>query len=272
MLALLTTVLCGVQGLSGLVGITLDIIDTNDFPIEFMTFAIAGVLMLGAAAIASWLSPFVEKCYKKAQYHDSLATGLYRHDIRHITARFLDHIERHEPFALYLRSFAAEGFHYEETSPLDGSAYTIQTKRVPVAREFDESMLAAFSKSLPVYGLANANDSSASTGLSLLFVNNATWLKTMVELVCEAQVVIVHLYAITESLLIELSAIEQLGLQPHTVLLRSNGFPEYELAATEAATLRTFPAPILVDKDGWQEQVHQRLCAIEEESAEICEA
>jgi hypothetical protein len=263
-LALLTTVLGGVQGLSGLVGITLDIIDTKDFPIEFMTFAIAVALMLGAAAIASWLTPFVERCYKKAQYHDSLATGLYQRDVRQITARFLNHIERHEPFALYLRSFAAEAFHYEETSPLGGSAYTIQTKRAPVAREFDESMLASFSDSLPVYGLANANDSSASTGLSLLFVSDATWLKTMVELVCEAQLVIVHLYAITESLLVELSAIEQLGLQPHTVLLCSDGFPEHELDAAEAAILKTFPAPILVDKDGWQEQVHLRLGGIEE--------
>ena len=262
--ALVGIVFGGVQGLSGLVGITLDIIDTNDFPIEFMTFVIAGALMLGAAAVASWLAPFVEECYKKAQYHDSLATGLYQHDVRKINARFINHIERHEPFALYLRSFAAEAFHYEETSPLGGSAYTIQTKRVPVAREFDESMLASFSNSLPVYGLANANDSSASTGLSLLFVSDAAWLKTMVELVCEARVVIVHLYAITESLLVELSAIEQLGFQPHTVLLRSDGFPEHELDAAEAATLRTFPAPILVDKDGWQEQVHQRLRAIEE--------
>lgn len=264
LLALLIAVLCGVQGLSGLVGITLDIIDPNDFPIEFMTFAIAGVLMVGTAAIASWLSPFVEKCYKKAQYHDSLVTGLYQRDVRHITARFLNHIERHEPLALYLRSFAAEAFHYEETSPLGGSAYTIQTKRVAVAREFDESMLAAFSNSLPVYGLANANDSSASSGLSLLFVSDATWLKTMVGLVCEAQIVIVYLYAITKSLLVELSAIEQLGLQPHTVLLCSDGFPEHELDAAEAVTLRTFPVPILIDRDGWQEQVYQRLRSIEE--------
>jgi hypothetical protein len=82
LLGLLTIVLCGVQGLGALVGITLDLVDTRDFPIELSTFAIAGGFMVGATAVASWLGPAVETWYGMAQRSDALASGLRQRGVR----------------------------------------------------------------------------------------------------------------------------------------------------------------------------------------------
>jgi hypothetical protein len=87
-------------------------------------------------------------------------------------------------------------FQHEESTPIGGSDFVVNTQRQAVEKALDGRLMAVAEEALPVFALANANDPSAARELNVLFVPDESWRLVIVELICHARVVIVHLSAV----------------------------------------------------------------------------
>jgi hypothetical protein len=241
-----------IQGLLNLAGLDVAIIDTSDFPIAPPTFVIPAVIMFVCFLLADKLAPATEALKAKAQKLAGVHQALRERAPEQTVATLLLAIEHSTPYALYLRSFAAEHFQYEESTPIGSSDYVINTQRQAVERVLDGRLMAVAGEVLPVFALANANDPSPAHELNVLFVPDENWRLAIVELICHARVVIVHLAAVTESLVLELELLDRQARHSKTLLLRSADFSTERLSPDERSTLARFENQLNVDEDDWE--------------------
>ncbi|MEM0969420.1 MAG: hypothetical protein AAGJ31_08735 [Verrucomicrobiota bacterium] len=144
-----------------------------------------------------------------------------------------------QPHLLFLRSFQGEYFRYLESS-VDRGSMGMATKYETLERELDQLLVETVEGRVPLFALANAQDASASRDLRVLYVPTPDWVKVAGLLMIKSSAIILHLSALTESVMAELWALDRLDAQDRTFVILGSEFPYDQLTVEESARLEGF--------------------------------
>jgi len=238
---------------------TAGIFDDLGLSLALIRYPVVIAIIAGAWWLAVSLEPRAVSKRKQARKHSALADVLKQAGKRRDTDEFLALAESGEPFALYLRSFSAEFFQFLEKPILDGPETSLPIEYEVVERDFDTALSEVTDQALPLYALANASDPSLSRKLRIVAVPDREWFAVACELILEAAVVVVHLSAVTESLLAELVALERLSCQGKTFLIIGKDFNLEQLHPDETTRLASFEHRTEEDDFEWPNQLQSFL-------------
>ncbi|MEO0448273.1 MAG: hypothetical protein AAF191_19585, partial [Verrucomicrobiota bacterium] len=107
-------------------------------------------------------------------------------------------------------------------------------------RELDQLLVETVEGRVPLFALANAQDASASRDLRVLYVPTPDWVKVAGLLMIKSSAIILHLSALTESVMAELWALDRLDAQDRTFVILGSEFPYDQLTVEESARLEGF--------------------------------
>lgn len=186
--------------------------------------------------LAIRLEPYMKAFQIKANQYRFIAKQLKQTDPKNNTEELSRIKEKQQPFALYLRSFSAEYFQYVETSyDIDEHAdITVMT------RPLDTYLVNTIAQQLPLFALANINDTAPPNGMLQLFTQNEDWMIVADELIRTATLVIVYLNEATPSLLRELTILDLTNSHNRTLLVLGKTIKNKQLSNELEKLLKRF--------------------------------
>jgi hypothetical protein len=122
-----------------------------------------------------------------------------------------------------------------------GSEYQLPVEFEVVERDFDVALAELATDRMPIFALANVRDASVSRQLHILSVRDEDWFLVACELIYEADAILVHLAAASESLLVELGLLDRLSFRDKTFLIFGKDFYESILSEADRALISRFP-------------------------------
>ena len=232
-----------------------DLFDLFDIPAGALRYSILGTLVVVAWWSTGHLETLARRNRRSVRQHVAVTNILKPRDGTSQAEAFLSMARAGEAFAVYLRSFSGEYFQYLEKPLVGGSEYRLPVEYEVVERDFDLALATAVEGLIPTFALANVSDASVSRKLQILCVPDEEWFIVACELISAADVVLVHLAAVTESLLAELTVLDRQSLHEKTLLIWGKEFDSRELPEAEKELVSRFPNRVAEADHGWQKEL-----------------
>lgn len=243
------------------IGIATDsVFESFGIPPGVLGYGMLGIVMAAAWWSAGNLERLANRKRKSARKQAARAKSLKKPpNAPNQSDELISAAKSKEPFGVYLRSFSGEYFQYLEKPVVGGSGYHLPIDYEVLERDFDLELTTAAESLMPIFTLANVTDPSVSRKLRILCVPDQEWFIVACELICEADVVLVHLAAVTESLLAELNVLDKLSYREKTLLIRGKQFDIRELDEEEKGLVSRFPNKVVEGAPGWREELRNFL-------------
>ena len=240
-----------------------DLFDVLDVPGGVLRYGILGAIIAAAWWSVGRMEDIARRKRKQARQHSAIAGILKSDNANSQTDAFLSRASSGEPFGIYLRSFSGEYLQYLEKPIVAGSEYQLPVEYEVVERDFDVALAESATDRMPIFALANVRDASVSRQLHILSVRDADWFLVACELIYEADAILVHLAAASESLLIELGLLDRLSFQDKTFLIFGKDFDENILSGPDKALISRFPNRSAESSPNWRSDLMKFLSAFQ---------
>ena len=229
-----------------------DLFDVLDFPRGALRYGAMGAIIAAAWWSAGRMEDLARRKRKQSRQQSAVAGILKSENANSQTDAFLSRASSGEPFGVYLRSFSGEYLQYLEKPIVAGSEYQLPVEYEIVERDFDIALAESASDRMPIFALANVRDASVSRRLHILSVRDADWFLVACELIYEADAILVHLAAASESLLVELGLLDRLSFRDKTFLIFGKNFDENILSEAEKALVSRFSNRSAESSTNWR--------------------